>query len=175
MYYGQIIKADTANGIGIRLSLFVSGCTNKCKGCFNPDTWNFKFGQKYTEEVEQSLIDELKLPYYDGITILGGEPFEVDNQKDILPLIRRIKKELPSKTIWMYSGFTYDKDLCSGGCRYTADTDEILDNIDILVDGPFVLSLLDITLKFKGSSNQRIIDMKKTRETKQIVLSPLND
>lgn len=175
MYYGQIIKADTANGIGIRLSLFVSGCTNKCKGCFNPDTWNFKFGQKYTEEVEQSLIDELKLPYYDGITILGGEPFEVDNQKDILPLIRRIKKELPSKTIWMYSGFTYDKDLCPGGCRYTADTDEILDNIDILVDGPFVLSLLDITLKFKGSSNQRIIDMKKTRETKQIVLSPLND
>lgn len=175
MYYGQIIKADTANGIGIRLSLFVSGCTNKCKGCFNPDTWNFKFGQKYTEEVEQSLIDELKLPYYDGITILGGEPFEIDNQKEVLSLIKRIKKELPNKTIWMYSGFTYDKDLAPGGCRYTPETDEILDNIDILVDGPFVLSLLDITLKFKGSSNQRIIDMKKTRETKQIVLSPLND
>lgn len=175
MYYGQIIKADTANGIGIRLSLFVSGCTNKCKGCFNPDTWNFKFGQKYTEEVEQSLIDELKLPYYDGITILGGEPFEIDNQKEVLSLIKRIKKELPNKTIWMYSGFTYDKDLTPGGCRYTPETDEILDNIDILVDGPFVLSLLDITLKFKGSSNQRIIDMKKTRETKQIVLSPLND
>lgn len=175
MYYGQIIKADTANGIGIRLSLFVSGCTNKCKGCFNPDTWNFKFGQKYTEEVEQSLMDELKLPYYDGITILGGEPFEIDNQKEVLSLIKRIKKELPNKTIWMYSGFTYDKDLTPGGCRYTLETDEILDNIDILVDGPFILSLLDITLKFKGSSNQRIIDMKKTRETKQIVLSPLND
>lgn len=175
MHIGQIIKADSANGIGIRLSVFVSGCTNRCPGCFQPETWDFNFGKEYTVEIENDILNELALPYYDGITILGGEPFEIDNQHELLPLIKKIKERCPNRTIWMYSGFTYDKDLIPGGCRYTSSTDEILDNIDILVDGPFIQSLLDITLNFRGSSNQRIIDMKETRKKGEIVLSPLND
>lgn len=175
MHIGQIIKADSANGIGIRLSIFVSGCTNRCPGCFQKETWDFNFGQEYTQEIENSILDELSLPYYDGITILGGEPFEIENQHALLPLIKKIKEMYPNKTIWMYSGFTYDKDLIQGGCRYTTSTDEILNNIDILVDGPFIETLFDVTLNFRGSSNQRIIDMKKTREKGEIVLSPLND
>lgn len=174
MNVGQIILADSANGEGIRLSLFVSGCTNYCKGCFQPQTWDFNFGEPYTIEMENDIIEELGKSYYDGITILGGEPFEIENQRGILPLIRRIKKELPHKTIWVYTGFTYDLDLKEGGCRYIECTDEILDNIDILVDGKFIEELKNITLRFKGSENQRIIDMKKTREQHEIVLSPLN-
>jgi anaerobic ribonucleoside-triphosphate reductase activating protein len=175
MYIGQIMLADSANGQGIRVSLFVSGCTNHCKGCFQPETWDFHFGELYTKELEDDLIEELAKPYYDGLTILGGEPFEVENQRGILPLIQRIRKELPGKTIWAYSGFTYDKDLIEGGCRHIECTDEILDNIDILVDGRFVEELKNISLNFRGSENQRIIDMKKTRETGTVVLSPLNN
>ena len=175
MYYGQIIKADSANGTGIRVSLFVSGCTNCCPGCFQPATWDFKFGHPYTKEVEDSIIEELQKPYYDGLTILGGEPFEIENQKEVVKLIRRVKSELPNSTIWMYSGFLYDTELAPGGCRHTEYTDEILDSIDILVDGRFMIKLLDITLNFRGSANQRIIDMKETRKKGEIVLSPLNN
>lgn len=175
MNYGQIMTADCANGLGMRVSLFVSGCTNHCPGCFQPETWDFDYGLVYTPEIEQSLMEELAKPYYDGLTILGGEPFELSNQPEVAALIRRVKKELPEKTIWMYTGFLYEKDLVPGGCRYTEVTDEILDNIDILVDGKFVQELKDITLNFRGSSNQRIIDMKKTRVTGKIILSQLNN
>lgn len=175
MNYGQIMTADCANGLGMRVSLFVSGCTNHCPGCFQPETWDFDYGLVYTPETEQSLMEELAKPYYDGLTILGGEPFELSNQPEVAALIRRVKKELPEKTIWMYTGFLYEKDLVPGGCRYTEVTDEILDNIDILVDGKFVQELKDITLNFRGSSNQRIIDMKKTRATGKIILSQLNN
>lgn len=175
MHIGEIIKADCANGIGIRLTLFVSGCTNCCPGCFQPQTWDFNYGIPYTKEIEQSLMDELKKPYYDGITILGGEPFEIPNQEVLVHLILRIREELPQKTIWMFTGFTYDRDLVPGGCRYTKVTDSILDHIDILVDGKFVEELKNITLKFRGSENQRIIDMKKTRAQGSVVLDPLND
>lgn len=169
------MTADCANGLGMRVSLFVSGCTNHCPGCFQPETWDFDYGLVYTPETEQSLMEELAKPYYDGLTILGGEPFELSNQPEVAALIRRVKKELPEKTIWMYTGFLYEKDLVPGGCRYTDVTDEILDNIDILVDGKFVQELKDITLNFRGSSNQRIIDMKKTRATGKIILSQLNN
>ncbi len=169
------MTADCANGLGMRVSLFVSGCTNHCPGCFQPETWDFDYGLVYTPETEQSLMEELAKPYYDGLTILGGEPFELSNQPEVAALIRRVKKELPEKTIWMYTGFLYEKDLVPGGCRYTEVTDEILDNIDILVDGKFVQELKDITLNFRGSSNQRIIDMKKTRVTGKIILSQLNN
>ncbi|MDD6195681.1 anaerobic ribonucleoside-triphosphate reductase activating protein [[Clostridium] aminophilum] len=175
MHIGEIIKTDCANGIGIRLTLFVSGCTNCCPGCFQPQTWDFNYGIPYTEEIEQSLMDELKKPYYDGITILGGEPFEIPNQEVLVHLILRIREELPQKTIWMFTGFTYDRDLVPDGCRYTKVTDSILDHIDILVDGKFVEELKNITLKFRGSENQRIIDMKKTRAQGSVVLDPLND
>ncbi len=175
MYIGQIITADSANGSGIRVSVFVSGCTNRCKGCFQPETWDFEYGRPYTAEIEDMIISELSKSYYDGLTILGGEPFEPSNQCEIVKLIRRMRSELPERNLWIYTGFTYDKDLIPGGCRYTEFTDEILDSTDILVDGRFVEELKNITLKFRGSENQRIIDMKQTRQTGSVVLSPLND
>ena len=175
MHFGQIFTADSANGIGIRVSLFVSGCTNKCKGCFQPETWDFNYGQEYTKETEDFIIKELSKAYYTGLTILGGEPFEPSNQKELINLIRRVKEECPGKTIWMYTGFTYDRDLVAGGCRYTEVTDEILDSIDILVDGRFEEELKNITLNFRGSSNHRIIDMKVTRAAGTVVLSELNN
>lgn len=175
MNIGQILLADSANGLGMRISIFVSGCTNHCPGCFQPETWDFLFGRPYTKEIEDALIEQLKRPYYDGLTILGGEPFEVENQRGILPLIRRVKKECPDKNIWVYTGFTYERDLINNGCRHIEVTDEILDSIDILIDGKFIQELKNINLNFRGSENQRIIDMKKTRAEHKVVLSPLNN
>ena len=175
MYIGEIIKADSANGEGIRVSIFVSGCTNHCKGCFQPQTWNYNYGYLYDDNMENDIINELSQSYYNGLTILGGEPFEISNQQGLLPLIRRIKKELPDKTIWVYTGFTYDVDLVAGGKRYTNVTDEILDSIDILVDGKFVEELKSLMLNFRGSSNQRIIDMRAPRKAGKVVLSKLNN
>ena len=170
MHIGQILKADTANGPGIRLSVFVSGCTNQCKGCFQPQTWDFNYGQKYDSDMEDFIIAELSKDYYHGITILGGEPFEPENQKEVLNLIKRVKNELPAKDIWIYSGCVYDVELMPGGRRYTDFTDAILDNTDILVDGRFIEEQKNITLTFRGSENQRIIDMKETRKTGEVIL-----
>lgn len=175
MHYGEIITADCANGTGMRVSLFVSGCTNCCKGCFQPETWDFFHGPEYTKETEDFIIEELKKPYYQGLTILGGEPFEIKNQPEVAALIRRLKEEIPERTIWMYTGFLYDVDLMPGGRRYTEVTDEILDNIDILVDGKFEEELRNLMLKFRGSENQRIIDMRRTRAAGEVVLSELNN
>ena len=174
MHVGEIMQADCANGVGIRLSLFVSGCTNRCKGCFNEQTWDFNYGNLWTPELEQFFIDTLAKPFYDGMTILGGEPFEPENQPEVAGLISRVRRELPEKNIWIYTGFVYDRDLVPGGRKYTDYTDQILDQTDILIDGPFVLEDKDIRLKFRGSRNQRILDMKQTRKSGQIVLSPLN-
>ncbi len=174
MNIGEIIIDDCANGEGLRVSLFVSGCTNHCKGCFQPETWDFNFGEPYTSETEDYIIEELSKPYYSGLTILGGEPFEQSNQREIVKLIRRMKKELPERDLWIYTGFTYDRDLVEGGCRYIECTDEILDNTDILVDGRFVLELRNLMLKFRGSENQRIINMRETRKKGKVILSPLN-
>ncbi len=173
MHIGEIITADSANGSGIRVSIFVSGCTNRCKGCFQPQTWDFNYGKPYTKEVEDMIISELKKSYYNGLTILGGEPFELSNQREIIKLIRRVKKECPDRDIWIYTGFTYDRDLIPGGCRYIECTDEILDSIDILVDGRFIEEQKNITLTFRGSENQRIIEMKPTRAQHRIVHSKL--
>ena len=174
MHVGELMQADCANGVGIRLSLFVSGCTNRCKGCFNEQTWDFNYGNLWTPELEQFFIDTLAKPFYDGMTILGGEPFEPENQPEVAGLINRVRRELPEKNIWIYTGFVYDRDLVPGGRKYTDYTDQILDQTDILIDGPFVLEEKDIRLKFRGSRNQRILDMKQTRKSGQIVLSPLN-
>ena len=175
MHIGEILTADSANGTGIRLSVFVSGCTNHCKGCFQPQTWDFSYGELYTADTEDFILRELSKNYYSGLTILGGEPFELSNQQEIVKLLRRVKKELPSKNIWIYTGFTYDKDLVEGGSRYIDCTDEILEYTDILVDGQFVEELKNISLNFRGSENQRIIDMKQTRSLNKVVLSSLND
>lgn len=174
MYYGQITRADSANGVGMRVSLFVSGCTNHCKGCFQPQTWDFAFGSPYTQETEDELVAELRRPFYSGITILGGEPFEPQNQRELVKLIRRIRRDLPDRTIWIYSGNVYE-DMLPGGKRHIEVTDEILDSIDVLVDGPFVEEKKNIGLNFRGSENQRIIDMKATRREDHVVLDPLNN
>lgn len=170
MHVGQILTVDSANGPGIRISVFVSGCTNHCKGCFQPQTWDFEYGEPYDDDMEEFIINELKKGYYQGITILGGEPFEISNQQVVSGLIKRIKKEVSGKDIWMYTGFLYDVDLQPGGSRYTSVTDEILDSIDVLVDGKFVEELKNIQLKFRGSENQRLIDMKATRINNEVVL-----
>ena len=174
MYFGEILRADTANGLGMRVTLFVSGCTNHCPGCFQPQTWDFNYGQSYTPAIEDMLIKELSKSYYQGLTLLGGEPFEPCNQREIVKLIRRIRKELPEKDIWAYTGFVLEKDLGEGGRKHTEETEGILRNIDILVDGGFEEAKKNVSLKFRGSSNQRIIDMRQTISNGKIVLSVLN-
>lgn len=171
MYYGEVISADIANGAGVRVSLFVSGCTNHCEGCFQPETWAFDYGEPYTQEVEDAIIQELSRDFYQGLTILGGEPFELSNQRELVRLIRRLRRELPNKDIWIYTGNLLDDELAPGGSRHCEVTDEILDSIDVLVDGRFVEEKKNIRLRFRGSENQRVIDMKKTRKTGKIVLS----
>lgn len=176
MNISGIIKDDIANGTGIRLSLFVSGCTHHCDGCFNSQTWDFNFGKPYTSEIQDEILDYLKKSYVTGLTILGGEPFEIVNQDAVWPLIREIKEKLPEKDIWMYSGYLYEEltDVNNKRC-HGKFTDDILHNIDILVDGEFKIDLKDVRLNFRGSSNQRIIDVKETLKNNQIILSKLNN
>lgn len=164
MHYGKIATNDIANGVGVRVSLFVSGCTNHCPGCFQPETWDFLYGNEYDESVENYIINELKKPQYSGLSILGGEPFELQNQVALLPLIEKVSQMDINRNIWMYTGFTYDKDLIPGGKRYTNVTDKILDTIDVLVDGQFDINKKNISLAFRGSENQRILDMKQIRK-----------
>lgn len=176
MHVGEVMTADVANGEGMRVSVFVSGCRNHCKGCFQPQTWDFNYGREYTPEIERFIIDELSKSYYDGITILGGDPMEPENQEPVLRLLRRIKKELPDKNVWAYTGYVYDRDLVPGGKRFVDGvTRELLESIDILIDGRFVEELKNLMLNFRGSSNQRIIKMKETLETGKVVLSELNN
>lgn len=169
MYYGEIKNFDIANGEGIRVSLFVSGCTHRCKGCFNPETWDFSYGKPYTAETEQSIIDMLSFEYTDGLSLLGGEPFEPDNQRELVKLLRRVKKELPEKNVWCYTGYTLESDLLSDSRARCEVTDEMLGMIDVLVDGEFKEELKNISLAFRGSSNQRIIDVKKTLQSGKTV------
>ena len=169
MNYGAIKKCDIANGVGVRTVLFVSGCTHHCKGCFQPETWNFDCGERYTRETEDEIIESLRPDYVDGITLLGGEPFEPENQRELVKLLRRIKKELPQKTVWSFSGFTYEE--LTGDSRAVCEvTNEMLSMLDVLVDGEFVEAKRNISLRFRGSENQRLIDMNKTRKEGKIVL-----
>ena len=171
MNYGEIKKVDIANGTGVRVSLFVSGCTHHCKGCFNPDTWNFGFGKEYTEETENDIIEALKPSYIEGISLLGGEPFEPENQKALVGLLKRIRQELPNKNVWCYSGYTFEE--LTGQKKSRAFTDisaEMLSLIDVLVDGEFVEELKDISLQFRGSSNQRIIDVKESLKSNTVII-----
>ena len=170
MNYGEIKKCDIANGIGIRISLFVSGCTHHCKNCFNPETWDFSFGNEFTHDVEDSIIKELSPSYITGLTVLGGEPFEPANQQALLPFLKRVKRLLPNKTIWIYTGYKLDEELLSPSRARCEYTDEILSLIDVLVDGEFIEELKDITLRFRGSSNQRIIDVPETLKKGEIVI-----
>ena len=170
MHYGNIKNCDIANGIGVRVTLFVSGCTNRCPHCFQPETWDFCYGQPFTGETEARLIEMLSREYIDGLTLLGGEPFEPENQRALLPFVKRVREVLPRKTIWAYSGFTLDEMKTPGSHPRCEVTDELLEQLDVLVDGRFMEELKDISLLFRGSSNQRLIDMKQTLATGNIVL-----
>ena len=171
MNYGNIKDKDIANGEGIRVSLFVSGCTHHCKNCFNPETWDFNYGNPFTTEVEDKILKMLEPAYIKGITLLGGEPMEPNNQRALLPFVKRIKEKFgDTKTIWSFTGFIYDKDLIAGGRAHTEATDELMQNLDVLVDGPFIEEKKNLMLKFRGSENQRLIDVKETRKQGKIVL-----
>ena len=176
MYYGEIKTCDVANGEGVRISLFVSGCTHHCKDCFNPQTWSFTYGQPFTEETEKTILELLEPAYIDGITLLGGEPMEPDNQRALLPLLKKIRQLYPQKSVWCFTGYTLDEDLwhpdgsTPESRAYCEVTDEMLSYIDVLIDGEFVAALKNISLRFRGSENQRIIDMEKTRAAGKTVL-----
>jgi len=158
MNYSKIDPMSIVDGEGCRVTLFVSGCRNHCKGCFNPETWNFDYGQTFDMIAVNEIIEACKKPYISGLTILGGEPFEVENQPAIADLIRKFKEVLPEKNIWMFTGYIYEKNLRMGQSQYLVGiTDYILENTDILVDGPFILEERDLNLKFCGSRNQRLL------------------
>ena len=172
MHYGEIKNCDIANGEGVRVTLFVSGCTNHCKNCFQPQTWDFEFGRPFTAETEEELLTMLKPDYINGLTVLGGEPFEPSNQRSLLSFLRRVRETYPKKNIWCFSGFTYEELKTDGSHPRCEVTDAMLELLDVLVDGRFVEELKDISLRFRGSSNQRLIDMKKSREAGTLVFLP---
>ena len=163
MNYGAIKNYDIANGEGVRVSLFVSGCRHHCKGCFQPETWDFDYGHPYTAETQQAVLKMLEPEYIEGLTVLGGEPFEPENQAAVLSLMSEVKETFPDKTIWCYTGYTWDIDLMPGGKVYTENTEPLLSLIDMLVDGEFVEAEKDPMLKFRGSRNQRLLDLSKLR------------
>lgn len=171
MNYAGIKYCDIANGLGCRTVLFVSGCRNACKGCFQPQTWAFDYGEEFDEKIQQEILDSLSPNYVKGLTLLGGEPFEEENQEALLPFVRKVKALYPNKDIWAFSGYIYEKDLVEGKRKHTKDTEELLSYIDVLVDGPFKEEEKDITLKFRGSRNQRVLDLQKTRKSGTITLA----
>ena len=167
MNYATIKNCDIANGPGVRVSLFVSGCTHRCPGCFNEVAWDFDYGEPFTEAVMDRILDMLRPSYVRGLTLLGGEPFEPQNQGAVVELLRRIKKEMPEKSIWAFSGYLFDKDILSGRL---GDTSEYLSYLDVLVDGPFILAKKNLSLRFRGSENQRIIDVPASLKAGEVIL-----
>lgn len=171
MHYCAIKDCDIANGTGVRVTLFVSGCTNRCEGCFQPETWDFNYGEEFTSETAESVFEMLKPAYIRGLTILGGEPMEPSNQRALLPFLKEYKERFPKKDLWVFSGFRLEDEISVPGNHANCEvTDEILELTDVLVEGRFILAQKKINLKFRGSSNQRIIDMRKTRDSGSIVL-----
>ena len=169
MRYGNIKYCDIADGEGVRTTLFVSGCTHRCTGCFQPETWDFEYGETFTDDVEAKLLDSLEPAYVDGLTLLGGEPMEPDNQRALVGFLEKVKRRFPHKTIWAYTGDVYEDLVEEGSPRRTEVTDRLLACVDVLVDGPFIEARNDISARFRGSSNQRVIDLNATRELGRMV------
>ena len=170
MNYATIKNCDIANGPGVRVSLFVSGCTHRCKGCFNEVAWDFDYGEPFTRQTVDTILAMLAPSYIRGLTLLGGEPFEPQNQKPIVELLRQVRAHYPNKSIWAFSGYLFDRDILSGRLGDPAVTEEYLSYLDVLVDGPFVESKKDLTLRFRGSSNQRLIDVPASLRQGTVVL-----
>lgn len=170
MHYADIKQFDVANGIGVRVSLFVSGCTHHCKNCFNEVAWDFNYGSEFTDETIEQIIGYLKPDYVAGLTLLGGEPLEHANQQALLPLLRRINKEYPQKNIWCFTGYDFDKDIKNHMMKAWPETVELMSYVDVLVDGKFIEALKSVALRFKGSSNQRTIDVKASLEKGETVI-----
>lgn len=170
MNYAEIKYCDVANGPGVRTSLFVSGCSHHCPGCFNEIAWDFNYGKPFTQDTIDSIIESLKPDYIQGLTLLGGEPFEYSNQKGLLPLVRHVRKVLPQKDIWCFTGFLFDKDIIENMCKKWKETNELLSYIDVLVDGRFVEELKNLNLKFKGSENQRTILVNESLKSGNVIL-----
>ncbi len=171
MNYAEIKKRDIANGPGVRVSLFVSGCLHRCEDCFNEIAWDFSYGKEFTEDVQEEIFSYIDFPRVRGLSLLGGEPFEVKNQRGLLPFVRKFKERFPDKDVWCYSGFTYEELIGKAESRAFCDvTEELLSYIDVLVDGKFEKEKRNIMLRFRGSENQRLIDLNRTRESGEIVL-----
>lgn len=166
MNYADIRPIDVANGPGIRVSLFVSGCTHACPGCFNPEAWDFGYGQPFTKDEEDAILTHLARPYVKGLSLLGGEPFHPSNQAAVLALVKRVREAYPGKDIWCYTGYLYE-DLLAG--KVGEHSRELLEQLDVLVDGPFVLEQKELSLRFRGSANQRLIDVPASREVGTVV------
>lgn len=170
MNYAEIKKTDIANGEGVRVSLFVSGCRRHCKNCFNKVTWDFSYGKPFTQDVQNELLEALAPDYIAGLTLLGGDPMEPENQRTLLPFVRRVREDLPQKTIWCYTGYTYRDGAIEEEQANCEVTRQFISLLDVLVDGRFVEELKDIRLVFRGSSNQRVIDIKRSIESGSVVL-----
>ena len=170
MNYAEIKNCDIANGPGVRISLFVSGCTHHCKGCFNEVAWDFHYGSPFTQETIDKILEMMKPKYIKGLTLLGGEPFEPQNQQPIVELLRQIKQKMPDKSIWAFSGYLFDRDILSGRLGDWKVTREYLSYLDVLVDGPFVEEKKNLSLRFRGSENQRTIDVPASLAQNEIVL-----
>ena len=170
MNYANIKNCDIANGPGVRVSLFVSGCTHRCPGCFNEVAWDFSYGEPLTEDTVETILAMLRPGYIRGLTLLGGEPFEPQNQEPVLGLLRRIKAEMPQKSIWAFSGYLFDRDILSGRLGNWQITREYLSYLDVLVDGPFVEAKKNLSLRFRGSENQRLIDVQESLRRGEVVL-----
>ena len=170
MNYAEIKNCDIANGEGVRVTLFVSGCTNHCEGCFQPQTWDFDYGRPFTAETEEKILKMLAPDYINGLTLLGGEPFEPQNQQALLPFVQRVRKAYPNKTIWAFTGFTLEQLQTQGFAKRCTATDPLLSLIDVLVDGRFILAQKNISLRFRGSENQRLLDLPASLQTGKAVL-----
>lgn len=170
MNYATIKKYDIANGPGVRVSLYVSGCRNHCKNCFNPETWDFNYGKPFTKKAEDEIIKAMEPDYIEGFTLLGGDPFEPENQVALIPFLERLRKIYPDKSFWCFTGYDYETELLTGKQGRIDDVLRILNCLDVLVDGRFVENLKDLNLRFRGSSNQRIILIKPSLEHDELVL-----
>lgn len=175
MNYAKIKECDVANGPGVRVSVFVSGCNHHCKGCFNQEAWDFNYGKEFTQETIDQIIKDLDHDYVEGLSLLGGEPLEYNNQKGLLPLVRQVKEKFPDKTIWCYTGFDFEKDVMGKMYNTWDETKELISDIDVIVDGKFQEEKKNLSLRFRGSENQRLIDVPKSVKENKVVWANLEE